>query len=169
MTSISKHYDIEVLSISKNAASISYPDIVVLSFDIEESLSESARAAAVAPARHWTQIAVYTMNCASSVCIPLLLVVTVFHALPVPPSPSAPASPAGGVRTRARGGGRRRGGRSPGRGYDAEPRSLGLMGTSCHAASTRSSTTVPTSASSAAPTAFVPVGTKNACRAVLFQ
>ena len=39
----------------------------------------------------------------------------------------------GGVRTRARGGGRRRGGRpgSPGRGYDAEPRSLGLLGTSC--------------------------------------
>ena len=66
-TSISVYPDIEVLSISKNAASISYPDIVVLSFDIEESLSESARAAAVAPARHWTQSAVYTIYCASSV------------------------------------------------------------------------------------------------------
>jgi hypothetical protein len=69
-TSISLYPYIEDFSISTNDPSISVNDIEALCFDIEFRVLRYRcffAWAAVAPARFWTQIAVYNIYCASNV------------------------------------------------------------------------------------------------------
>ncbi len=90
-TSMSLYPDIEDFSISINAPWISIYDIEALCFDIECRVLRYRcffAWAAVAPARSWTQIAVYSIYCASNVWRASVA----YSLTPGPPQASSPSS-----------------------------------------------------------------------------